>query len=70
MFAGFEQPASGNAETCSFSMLKHPTEAKRLTGYLPEGAPSYGEMTPCSSLFLLRKFMVCHAMRPPYVVTM
>ncbi len=46
MFAGFVPPTSGTAEICGFSIEKQPTEAKRLIGYLPEGAPSYGEMTP------------------------
>ncbi len=46
MFAGFVPPTSGSAEICGFSIEKQPTEAKRLIGYLPEGAPSYGEMTP------------------------
>jgi len=46
MFAGFVPPTSGSAEICGYSMEKQPTEAKRLLGYLPEGAPAYGEMTP------------------------
>lgn len=46
MFAGFVQPTSGHAEICGFSVEKQPTEAKRCIGYLPEGAPSYGEMSP------------------------
>jgi ABC-2 type transport system ATP-binding protein len=46
MFAGFVQPTSGHAEICGFSIENEPTEAKRCIGYLPEGAPSYGEMTP------------------------
>jgi len=46
MFAGFVQPSSGHAEICGFSIENEPTEAKRCIGYLPEGAPSYGEMTP------------------------
>jgi ABC-2 type transport system ATP-binding protein len=50
MFAGFVPPTSGSAEICGFSIAKQPTEAKRLIGYLPEGAPSYGEMTPRSFL--------------------
>jgi len=50
MFAGFVPPTSGSAEICGFSIDKQPTEAKRLIGYLPEGAPSYGEMTPRSFL--------------------
>jgi ABC-2 type transport system ATP-binding protein len=46
MFAGFVEPTSGDAEICGYSILGQPTEAKRCLGYLPEGAPSYGEMTP------------------------
>jgi len=50
MFAGFVEPTSGFAEVCGYSVSRHPTEAKRCIGYLPEGAPSYGEMTPRSFL--------------------
>jgi ABC-2 type transport system ATP-binding protein len=50
MFAGFVQPSSGHAEICGFSVENKPTEAKRMLGYLPEGAPSYGEMTPLDFL--------------------
>ena len=46
MFAGFVQPTSGYAEVCGHSIEDEPTEAKRCIGYLPEGAPSYPEMTP------------------------
>lgn len=46
MFAGFVPPTSGTAEICGLSIGKQATEAKRLIGYLPEGAPTYGEMTP------------------------
>ncbi|GIK36061.1 MAG: multidrug ABC transporter ATP-binding protein [Gammaproteobacteria bacterium] len=46
MLAGFVAPTSGRAEICGFSVEDQPLEAKRRLGYLPEGAPSYGEMTP------------------------
>lgn len=46
MLAGFLAPTSGSARICGFDIQSHPLEAKRLIGYLPEGAPSYGEMTP------------------------
>ncbi len=46
MFAGFVQPTAGDAEICGHSITRAPTAAKRMLGYLPEGAPSYGEMTP------------------------
>jgi ABC-2 type transport system ATP-binding protein len=46
MFAGFVAPTSGRAEICGYSITNQPTEAKARLGYLPEGAPAYGEMTP------------------------
>jgi len=46
MFAGFVPPTSGDAEICGHSVISQPTAAKRNLGYLPEGAPAYGEMTP------------------------
>jgi len=45
MLAGFLAPTSGSASVGGFDLEKHPLEAKRVLGYLPEGAPSYGEMT-------------------------
>jgi ABC-2 type transport system ATP-binding protein len=46
MIAGFVPPTSGRAEICGFSVEDRPMEAKRRLGYLPEGAPAYGDMTP------------------------
>jgi len=46
MIAGFLAPTSGSASVCGFDVGDQPLEAKRVVGYLPEGAPSYGEMTP------------------------
>lgn len=46
MLAGFVPPTAGRAEVCGFSIEDRPVEAKQRLGYLPEGAPSYGEMTP------------------------
>lgn len=46
MIAGFLAPSSGSARVCGFDVETQPLEAKRVLGYLPEGAPSYGEMTP------------------------
>jgi ABC-2 type transport system ATP-binding protein len=45
MIAGFLAPTSGSASVCGFDVESHALEAKREIGYLPEGAPSYGEMT-------------------------
>ncbi|HUW53982.1 MAG TPA: ABC transporter ATP-binding protein [Rhodanobacter sp.] len=45
MIAGFLVPTSGTARVCGHDVGREPLLAKRLLGYLPEGAPSYGEMT-------------------------
>ncbi len=46
MITGFIEPTSGTAEVCGMDVTRHPVETKRLIGYLPEGAPTYGDMTP------------------------
>ncbi|MGH8123950.1 MAG: ABC transporter ATP-binding protein [Rudaea sp.] len=46
MIAGFLAPTSGSASVCGHDVVNEPLAAKRVLGYLPEGAPSYGEMTP------------------------
>ncbi|HET6432233.1 ABC transporter ATP-binding protein [Dyella sp.] len=45
MIAGFLAPSSGTARVCGHDVRTAPMEAKRALGYLPEGAPGYGEMT-------------------------
>jgi len=45
MIAGFLAPTSGTARVCGYDVEQEPLAAKRCMGYLPEGAPSYGEMT-------------------------
>jgi len=46
MIAGFLAPTSGSASVCAHDVVEDAIAAKRVVGYLPEGAPSYGEMTP------------------------
>ncbi len=46
MFAGFVPPTAGTAEICGHSIITDALAAKSKVGYLPEGAPSYGEMRP------------------------
>ena len=48
--AGFLPATSGRALVCGFDIETQAREAKRRIGYLPEGAPSYPEMTPRSFL--------------------
>ena len=50
MLTGFIEPTSGTAEVCGLDVTRHPVEIKRRIGYLPEGAPIYGDMTPESYL--------------------
>ena len=50
MIAGFLTPTAGQARVCGFDVEQEPVKAKSQIGYLPEGAPSYGEMTPGSFL--------------------
>jgi ABC-2 type transport system ATP-binding protein len=45
MLAGFVTPTSGRASICGHDVESEPLAAKAALGYLPEGAPSYGEMT-------------------------
>ncbi|MGN2252671.1 ATP-binding cassette domain-containing protein [Frateuria sp. GZRe12] len=55
MIAGFLTPTAGTARVCGHDVQREPIKAKRALGYLPEGAPSYGEMTVREFLtFILR----------------
>ncbi len=50
MLAGFITPTSGTASICGHDVGSEPIAAKTALGYLPEGAPNYGEMTVASFL--------------------
>jgi ABC-2 type transport system ATP-binding protein len=50
IIAGFLTPTAGQISVCGFDVETQAIEAKRRIGYLPEGAPSYPEMTPRSFL--------------------
>ena len=45
LITGFLSPSHGTVSIDGFDISKRPIEAKSLMGYLPEGAPSYGDMT-------------------------
>ncbi|NNM00476.1 MAG: ABC transporter ATP-binding protein [Gammaproteobacteria bacterium] len=45
MITGFLTPTAGDISIAGFDIASHPLEAKRRIGYLPEGAPAWGEMT-------------------------
>lgn len=45
MITGFLTPSSGTAYIGGYDIIEQPIAAKKLFGYLPEGAPSYPDMT-------------------------
>ncbi|HEX9570133.1 MAG TPA: ABC transporter ATP-binding protein [Rhodospirillales bacterium] len=50
MITGFIEPTSGTVEVCGHDVVRDLVAVKRRIGYLPEGAPTYGDMTPESYL--------------------
>jgi gliding motility-associated transport system ATP-binding protein len=50
MITGFVTPSSGRIAVCGHDVEEDAIAARRRIGYLPEGAPSYPEMTPASFL--------------------
>jgi ABC-2 type transport system ATP-binding protein len=46
MITGFLAPTSGRARICGHDIETETTAAQAMLGYLPEGAPAYGDMTP------------------------
>jgi ABC-2 type transport system ATP-binding protein len=50
MIAGFITPTAGEVSVCGHDIERAPVAAKSCIGYLPEGAPSYGEMTTAEFL--------------------
>ena len=50
MLTGFLAPTSGSARILGFDIQRQTLKAQRQIGYLPEGAPCYGDMTVRSFL--------------------
>lgn len=50
MITGFLAPSAGTVRVCGHDIESAPLQAKACMGYLPEGAPSYAEMTVRSFL--------------------
>ncbi len=55
VITGFLAPTGGSVTIDGFDITNHPIEAKSLIGYLPEGAPSYGDMTTIDFLRFIAK---------------
>src|SRR3954467_11585876 len=45
MVAGFLQPSAGTARVCGHDVVTAPTAVKAAIGYMPEGSPSYDDMS-------------------------
>ncbi|MED6310521.1 MAG: ATP-binding cassette domain-containing protein, partial [Pseudomonadota bacterium] len=50
MIAGFMEPTTGSASVCGHDVIDDPVGVRRNIGFLPEGAPTYGDMTARSYL--------------------
>ncbi len=50
MIAGFMEPTAGSASVCGHDVIEDPVGVRRNIGFLPEGAPTYGDMTARSYL--------------------
>jgi ABC-2 type transport system ATP-binding protein len=46
MVTGYLAPDEGTARICGHDIVSDTIAAQKKLGYLPEGAPAYGEMTP------------------------
>ncbi|GAA6134458.1 ABC transporter ATP-binding protein [Oceaniserpentilla sp. 4NH20-0058] len=55
MITGFIQPTQGSISVCDINVLEQPQKAQQIMGYLPEGAPAYGEMTVIAFLRFIAK---------------
>jgi len=60
MITGFLEPTSGNISVAGYDIEVNPIEAKEKIGYLPEGAPLYGEMTVLSFLNFIADIRKMH----------
>ena len=50
MVTGFLAPSAGRVEVCGIDVATRPVAAQRRLGYLPEGAPAYGDITTAAYL--------------------
>ena len=55
MLTGFLTPTSGTALINGVDVVEDSVAARRNIGYLPEGAPSYGEMTVLQFLYFIAR---------------
>ncbi len=59
MVTGFLRPSAGRISVGGFDVVDHPLEAQRCMGYLPEGAPCYGDMEVQDFLHFIASVRSC-----------
>jgi ABC-2 type transport system ATP-binding protein len=60
MLAGFMPPSGGTARICGHDVQADPIAARRMIGFLPEGAPLYPDMTVTGVLAFVARIRGCH----------
>ena len=68
MITGFLTPSSGSAIVCGNDILDEPIKVKKSIGYLPEGAPLYGDMTAGSFLNFIAEMRGINKKNKPKVI--
>ena len=63
MITGFLEPSAGTVKVNGHDVMTDPILVKSSIGYLPEGAPSYGEMTVISFLNFIAEIRDLHGER-------
>jgi len=58
IITGFLMPDSGSVTICGYDIVKDSVSAKKHIGYLPEGVPLYGDMTPAMLLKLCSDLLI------------
>ncbi|MGH1373888.1 MAG: ABC transporter ATP-binding protein [Cellvibrionaceae bacterium] len=69
MISGFLKPDAGYVSIFGHEVAKQPLAAKQLLGYLPEGAPSYGDMRVVSFLEFIAQARAVPSKQRQRVVT-
>ena len=70
MLTGFLVPSYGTAKIEGYDVLENASKIKACIGYLPEGAPAYGDMTPLSYLsFIAEVRKIPHDLRKTRIET-
>lgn len=70
MLTGFLRPSSGRVLVFGHDIWQNPLPAKKIMGYLPEGAPSYGEMTVQGFLDFIAEVRGFHGAEKQRVIAM